>query len=457
MRHLLRLCVLLLSASCLFAVDDANIAGIEQVSSTFRNVVKKVKPAVVFIEVFKDSNSVLGTAMHGSGSGVIVDANRGYVLTAYHVVENVSKVHVKLQCGAEYVGTEIRGDDQTDVAIIKINATGPLPQAQLGDSDALEVGDWVLAIGSPFGSVLENSVSAGIVSAKGRRTNVLGRMGIESYIQTDAVINKGNSGGPLVNIRGQVVGINSNIISTTGMYAGLGFAVPSNLIKPVVERLMSEGKVVRGWLGVTIASINEVHGAIPADIVSSGGAFIVDVVTQGPGEKGGLLKGDIILSIDGSGIHDSFELINNVSWKRPGQTAVCEIWRGGQKKTVPVVLGERPASPQPATESVSNETTLKKLGISVADLDIAVAKGKDASHLRAAIITRIDKGSPARQTDIEIGDVVTKIDEQLVESARDFERLMSQADITRGIKLTILNSVGEHNVTVKWPDSAGQN
>ena len=371
------LVILLCYCGAGFGGDDPNakIAGVEEVSSTFRGVVKKIKPAVVYIEVLKQGTpNLYGAAVRGSGSGVIIDGKRGYVLTAYHVIENVTRVKVKLADGNEYEASDIRGDSHTDLAIVKIDA-GMLPEANLGDSETIEVGDWVLAIGSPFGAALENSVSAGIVSAKGRRTNVLGKMGIEDYIQTDAVINKGNSGGPLVNIYGQVIGINSNIISTTGMYAGLGFAVPSNMVKPVALRLISEGRVVRGWLGVIIASLSEVKTAIGEGMGASSGAYVVDTISGGPGQASGLKKGDIILSVDGKGVKDSFELINDVCWKRPGEIANCTVLRKGKHIDVSVVLGERPnadLSEKPRIEEVGGENGAKKLGIMVADLDVKI-------------------------------------------------------------------------------------
>jgi len=437
-----------------FGAIDPNIKvmGVEKVSSTFRDVVKTIKPAVVYIEVLKQGTpNLYGAAVRGSGSGVIIDGKRGYVLTAYHVIENVTRVKVKLADGNEYEASDIRGDSHTDLAIVKIDA-GVLPEANLGDSETMEVGDWVLAIGSPFGAALENSVSAGIISAKGRRTNVLGKMGIEDYIQTDAVINKGNSGGPLVNIRGQVIGINSNIISTTGMYAGLGFAVPSNMVKPVATRLISEGKVVRGWLGVVIASLSEMKATVGEGMGAGTGAYVVDTISGGPGYASGLRKGDIILSVDGKEVKDSFELINDVCWKRPGEIANCTVLRKGSHVDIPVVLGERPnadLSEKPKIEEVGGEIGAKKLGIMVADLDVKIQQNGGTSRVKAAIVMKVDKGSLAQQSNIEVGDIVTKVNETPVENAKDFERLVKTSSLAQGISITILSAIGERTVMVK--------
>jgi len=430
-------------------------ADIEQLSMAFRSVVKKVKPAVVYIKVIKqDDRAFFPSKVQGGGSGVIIDARQGYVLTANHVVENSSQVKVRLGDGREFVAGDIRGDPQTDVALVKIPAEN-LPEAELGDSDELQVGDWVLAIGSPFGQMLENSVSAGIVSAKGRRTYILGSLGIEDFIQTDAVINKGNSGGPLVNIKGQVVGINSNIISATGMYAGLGFAVPSSLIKPVIEKLIEYGRVDRGWLGVTITSVKDlkekIQASISEKILARGGAYIMDVIAEAPAEEAGLKAGDIILAIDGRDIYDSAELIKTVSAKSPGEKVKCTIWRDGREVDIKVKLGKRPEKLEPPQTRIAKfpSEVYHKLGIWVGDVRSRVSDIKGIYEIEAVIVYDVEPGSLAEQFQISPGDIITEVNDKEVHNTEDFGRLIEKADVKKGIKLTILNVFGEHKVIIK--------
>ena len=426
------------------------VAGVEQLSLTFREVVKKVRPAVVYIEVQK------GIEGPAAGSGVIIDGQQGYILTANHVVKDASEVKVRLGDGREFAANDIRNDPTIDIAIIKIEAD-ELPDADLGDSDELDVGDWVLTIGSPFG--LENSVSAGIVSAKGRRTGILhGQVGIEDFIQTDAVINKGNSGGPLVNIKGEIVGINSNIISTTGMYAGLGFAVPSSLIKPTVQMLIKEGKVVRGWLGVSIISLKNLSEDrfkdVPEELKTRGGAYIEKVFSDGPAEKGGIEKGDIILAIDGEAIADSAKLVGYISAKSPGTRVKCSLWRDGKEKTIEVELGERPTELTPEQLYVIKEPreegpAYKKLGLVVSDFRGSAVTLRGISELRAVVVDYVRPGSLAQEYAVTAGDIITEVDDEGVENAAAFEKMIEKADVRKGIKLTMLGLFGEYKVTIR--------
>jgi len=431
---------------------SADVPGIERLSLAFREVVKKVKPAVVFIEA---QQARRGPA---AGSGVIIDGRNGYVLTANHVVEEAGEVKVRLADGREFKAVDIRTDPTIDVAIVKIEADN-LPEAELGDSDELEVGDWVLAIGSPLGRILENSVSAGIVSARGRRVGILsGRVGIEDFIQTDAVINKGNSGGPLVNIKGRIVGINSNIISSTGMYAGLGFAVPSNLIKPTVEKLIKEGKVVRGWLGVTISSLGDLKEDdlvdIPDDVEARGGAYVVNVLPDGPAEKAGIEKEDIIIAIDGQPVDGPAQLIDIISSAEPGTRVKCRIWRAGKEKTIRVNLGERPtelprqmhkwaARPTPKTQA------FKKLGLAVSDFKGVVANLSGISELKAVEVDYVKPGSLADQYGITAGDIITEVDGYKIENTVDFEKKVKKVDVKKGVELKILGAFGEYKLIIK--------
>jgi S1-C subfamily serine protease len=415
-------------------------------SMGFRDAVKKVKPAVVYIESTMKVNEGFRYGYgQASGSGVIIDAKKGYVLTAAHVVDEAKVVTVRLEDGRKFTAKNVWGDAESDVGLVQIEAEN-LPEATLGDSDKLEVGDWVLAIGSPFGRVLENSVSAGIVSAKGRRTGVLGQMGVEDFIQTDAVINKGNSGGPLVNIDGEVVGINSNIISSTGMNAGLGFAVPSKMAKAALEQLTKGGKVVRGYMGVSLADFGEIDpaeaGKIPEAIKKRGGVYVGEVVAGGPADEAGVKAGDVIFSLDGKNITSASELIEYVRAKMPGDEVKCHVWRNGKELALIAKLVERPGSEEAGTVAM-------KIGVGGSDYAGVAISAKGMSRIRGIVVEYVKAGSPADRAGIEMGDVIAEVDGKPSPNNRALERLLRAGNLKKGISLTIINDSGERTVVVR--------
>lgn len=459
----LSVAILFLVAGLLEGPVAAQTTAAEQLSLSFKDVVKKVRPAVVYIEIEQ------GERPAGSGSGVIIDGEQGYVLTANHVVEEAERVKIRLGDGREFTSTDMRNDPTIDIAVLKIDGED-LPSASLGSSEELEVGDWVLAIGSPFGRVLENSVSAGIVSARGRRTGILSaRAGIEDFIQTDAVINKGNSGGPLVNLKGEIVGINSNIISATGMYAGLGFAVPSRLIKPSVEQLIEKGRVARGWMGITITSIKDLQEEglenVADFLQERGGAYVVNVAADKPAEKAGIKKGDVIVAIAGEQIYTSEELVEIVSAKQPGEVVECRLWRGAaepEELAVEVELGERPTElsleelyslrglerPQrPGRSQEERETD--KLGLVVSDYTGTVVGLRGFEKLNAVQVGYVKPDSLAAQYGLGRGDIITKIDGEKVESVSEYTEAVEDADLQEGVRLTLLGMFGEYEVIIK--------
>ena len=434
---------------------------------SFRDVVKKVNPAVVYIQVTQErevvSNPLQGLewipwgrdqrikpetetqVIKGSGSGVIIDAEKGYVLTAAHVVENVDKAVVYLPDGREFEAIDFLYDSQTDVGLVQIEMKGEtIPQIQLGDSDKAEVGDWVLAMGSPLGKALANSVSAGIVSGKSRKSGILGKLGIEEFSQTDAVINRGNSGGPLVNMDGEIIGINSNIISQSGFNAGLGFAVPSNIAKEVVSKLITDGVVVRGWLGVTVAPFEAVEDKELLKDIPEGteGAFVVDVLEDGPADKGGIKANDVILSVDGQGIANSAELIRIISSLEPDNKVKCELLRNGKKKAVTVALGVRPGTGNQGgngiiTRKDKKSDAYKKLGIAVELFD------QDQGDQAGVVIRYVKPDSLAEEFGVEVGDIVLEINGQKIEKVEDIESAIEDANTEDGILLTLKTRKGK--------------
>ena len=316
-------------------------------SEQFRLASKHITPTVVNITVLKRTDdgsdlpvSDLAISFHlhrhsasfepqGIGSGFIIDSDNGYVVTNSHVVTAGTNWTVRLADKREFEATLVGMDAQSDVAILRINAKD-LKSAQMGDSDSVEVGDWVLAVGNPFG-LLENSVTAGIISAKGRRG--LGSE-YEDYIQTDAAINMGNSGGPLVSLDGQVIGLNSAIMSSSGGYQGIGFAIPINRVKAIVKKLVHDGVVTRGWLDMR-AKDTTVDGASMVKVIG--------VHTKGPAEAAGLKSGDIILTFNGKDVRNCFDLHDLVADTEPGAQRPMDVNRDGKRETIHVTVGAQPA------------------------------------------------------------------------------------------------------------------
>lgn len=441
--------------------QDSHVAGVEALSQAFRSAVGKVLPAVVYLEVLTSAEQgYYGRYYSGSGSGVIIDAENGYVLTASHVVEDAIKVDVHLPDGRVIEAEDILFDPRTDVGLVKIEPDN-LPEAPLGNSEKLQVGDWVLAIGSPLGEALANSVSAGIVSAKGRRTGILrSKGGIEDFIQTDAAINRGNSGGPLVNIKGQVVGINSNILSATGMHAGLGFAVPTHIIKPVIRDLIKQGRPVRGFLGVSLTSLEAVEQRFPDKFnekqLERGGAYIAEVSSDSAAEKAGLKPGDVILKVEDSIIESPEDLIREVGLRRPGEKVEMLIARNSEKITLNATLDERPESAQIAGRGplgkLKKSQAYTKLGIIVQDYKGMVWGLLGMEQLTGARISFIKPGSIAEEYGLEVNDVITEANNRKIDSADDFENALSKANLANGLSLIVIDRRGRHKVVIK--DSA---
>jgi serine protease Do len=303
-------------------------------------VVKKVLPAVVSIESRTRARRPRGegddTTPLGFGSGFLIDP-KGVILTNYHVVDGADRLDVTLMDGRRYTTRDIKSDPKTDLAVVRINPKKPLPYLELGDSDQMEIGDRVLAVGAPFG--LTGSVTAGIISAKNRnlRVNMY-----EDFLQTDAAINPGNSGGPLVNLAGQVIGIDSAIKSRTGGFQGVGLAIASNLVRKVKDQLLKDGVVRRGYLGIQVSDIETEEQATKLGLREPGGVLVESVFEDTPGEKAGLRMGDVILSLGGKPIKNSRGLLNAVSDLPLGKPVTVDLRRDGKDKTLKVTIEEQP-------------------------------------------------------------------------------------------------------------------
>lgn len=362
----------------------------------------------------------------GLGSGVIID-ERGYILTNEHVIGDATKITVTLPDGREFKA-EVKGKDvRSDLAIIKIEAKN-LPVANLGDSDDLKIGQWVVAIGNPFGFAIPNpepTVTVGVVSALHRS---LGRSlsrdrDYSDLIQTDAAINPGNSGGPLVNLKGEVVGINVAIISTTGGYQGIGFAIPINTAKRIVSRLIEGKKILYGWLGVTVQDLTE-DLAIYYGLGEKKGALVVNVLSDSPAEKAGIKEEDIILKFEGKDINNVQELIRDVSKTEVGKRVNLVVFRDKREITLEVEIGERPEDLERLAE-VSKETFR---GMEVEELTPEIARRYRIEEKEGVIVTYVEPGSSADKAGIIEGDLILEINRQSIKSLSDYNR------ITKNIK-----------------------
>jgi serine protease Do len=372
------------------------------------------------------------------GSGVIVDSN-GYILTSNHVVQGAEEIKVTLSDNREFKGKIIGTDPMTDIAVIKIDAKD-LPAIKWGDSEKLRVGETVLAIGSPYG--LSQTITSGIVSAVGRAN--VGIADYEDFIQTDAAINPGNSGGALVNVRGELIGINTAIFSTSGGYQGIGFAVPTNMAKTVMDSLIKKGKVIRGWFGVTIQALTP-ELAKQFNLKEDKGALIGDVIEGSPAEKAGLQRGDVIIEYEGKKIDEPYQLRNMVANTAPGQEVEIKIIRENRTETKKVTIGELPAEMQkPSTGEYNN--LLK--GVTVQDLIPEIYKRFNLPiKLKGVIVSNVAEDSPASMVLMQ-GDVIQEINKQKITNFKDYEKVVSGIKPGEDILLFIFRSGSSLYITL---------
>jgi serine protease Do len=383
----------------------------------------------------------------GLGSGVIISSD-GYVLTNNHVIREAEEIVVIID-KKEYSAKVIGADPKTDLAVIKINAKN-MPVAKLGNSDDLDVGEWVLAIGSPFSVNLQHSITAGIVSGKGRTRVGVSDIDYEDFIQTDAAINPGNSGGALVNLRGELVGINTAIISSGwgGGNLGIGFAIPINLAKQIMQQLIESGKVVRGWLGVHVQPVDE-EIAKAMNLPSTAGALVSDLVPNTPAAKAGIRNGDFIVAFDGKPIQDDNNLVHLVAGYKPGSRVPVKVIRDGEEKTITVTLGERPEQePEQLSlaEGDENQPSSRRLGIQVSEVDDELAREYNIEAPNGIVVTDVQSGSQAEKEGIRPGDLILEIKQEPVRHLRDFRRILST--VKKGDIVLLRINRGETNFFV---------
>jgi len=419
------------------------ISETPMVPANFSDLAEKVRPGVVNIQVVKkvknvgfgfrsfgdpygdknpfgdffgpffEGNPPRSFEQRGVGSGFVMN-REGYILTNNHVVEDADQIKVKLANGKEYDGKVIGRDPKTDLALVKINGATDLHPLQVGNSDELKVGSWVVAVGSPFG--LEQTVTAGIISAKGR---VIGSGPYDDFIQTDASINPGNSGGPLINMKGEVVGVNTAIIAEG---KGIGFAIPINMAKEIAPQLQEKGHVTRGWLGVSIQEVTP-ELAKSFGLKEKKGALVAQVVSGSPAEKAGIEQGDVIVEFDGKNVADSKDLPRMVASTPVGKAVTITLSRNGKVLDRQVKVGEL----EEKAEVAKTPSTKKSLGITVQDLTPDIAKGLGLKKETGVVVTGVEPGSPAADAGIRTGDVIREVNRKPVKDVQDFIQKVEKA------------------------------
>jgi len=436
---------LLFSAGLLFtpiSVQGANERPLAQATpGSFTELVKEARPSVVNISTvkvikggeerepltpfgpqdpFKDffdrffkDQMPREFKQQSLGTGFIIDKD-GFILTNNHVVEKSDEIKVRLSDDTEYIAQIIGRDPKTDLALIKIEPDNSLHPLPMGDSDKLEVGEWVIAIGNPFG--LGNTVTAGIVSAKYRQ---IGMGTYENFIQTDASINPGNSGGPLLNIKGEVIGINTAIFSRTGGSVGIGFAIPVDMAKELVPQL-KKGKVGRGWLGVMIQTITpELKDKL--DLKNEKGALVADVTSGGPADKAGIKRGDVIVTFDGKEIKEMKDLPYIVGSTPVGKEVTVEVIRKGRIERIEVKIGELEGEKEAQVEVAEGP----KLGLTVHELTPELARGYGLTEMSGLVVVDVEGNSPASEAGIRPGDLIVEIDQVPVRDLDRFNKIIS--------------------------------
>ena len=425
---------------------------VQQFSDSFADVAEQAKPAVVtiitdkimkvpnndlyfFFNPYMDPNGEREYKTNALGSGVIVDARNGYIITNNHVVEDMDNIKVKLFDKREYKAEIMGTDPKSDLAILKIEADN-LRQLKLGDSDKLRVGEWVMAVGSPFSENLSHTVTTGIVSAMGR-SNIIRGQSYEDFIQTDAAINPGNSGGALLNMKGELIGINTAI--ATGGYEksnrGVGFAIPSNMTERIMSDLIDKGYVTRSWLGVYIQPL-DADAAKALEINSRDGALVTQVVGDSPAELGGVQEGDVIIRFDNKNITDPSNLRNIVSLMPPGSKSDVVVFRNGSKKNLSVVLQELKDGKQVAVKSNSSNESVLGLELKEKNRDLMDKYSIDEDDGKIVVVS-VDVNSEAADKGLVEGDVIKRVGTQQVNSLKEFKK-KEKASRKRGSLLLLV-------------------
>jgi len=459
------------------ARPHAQARDVRELSAVFRDVSKHARGAVVTIETTSKPVQVRGNMpfdmnedgplrdffknqpqfreyfrqmpqmhpSHGMGSGFVIDAAKGIIMTNTHVVKDAQEVKVHFADGREARATDIKTDPRTDIAILRVKDVGNLEALPMGNSDQAEVGDWVLAIGSPFG--LDMTVTAGIISAKGRGINKTER---EDYIQTDAAINPGNSGGPLLNLDGEVIGINTAISTRSGGYDGVGFAVPINMARWVADQLIAKGEVKRAYLGVMIKPV-DANFARVLNVATGQGAIVNDVVPSSPAAKAGVERQDVILDFNGHKVGGTKELQGIVERLEVGKTYNMTVIRDGKQLSVPVTVQEMPSRSlvargededgTPEAEKSKESVAIDDLGIEITALTPDAAKELKLTDAHGVVVSSVKPGSLAEEAGLRKGTVIERVNKHAVNTPEQFQEILKKNSLVKGVILDVVHPV----------------
>ncbi len=400
----------------------------------FQSPFGKNEPFNDFFERFFGDRPQREFKQRSLGSGFIID-REGHIVTNNHVVENADKIKVRLNDGKEFSAEVVGRDPKTDIALLKVKGLRDAAVVKLGDSESLEVGEWVVAIGSPFG--LEHTVTAGIVSAKGR---VIGSGPYDNFIQTDASINPGNSGGPLVNLKGEVVGINTAIVSRGGGNVGIGFAIPIRLAQGIIEQLQESGSVTRGWLGVSIQDLTP-ELAKYYGLDGAKGALVGDVFEGDPADKAGIKAKDVIIEVDGKKIESSRDLSRIIAEIPVGEKVAIKVLRKGKERSFRIKIAKRTDDKETlATMQGSEEKTA--LGMTVSPMTKELARRFGIPEAEGIVVVTVEKDSPADKAEIREGDLILEIDHHSIRSLQDYHDRTGKTKEGETISLLVRRNTG---------------
>ena len=443
------------------AAPSENTQVLQKISKGVAAIAKQANQAIVFVSVYKDVKGMppgmidpfefffgprgqrpqeepppgapRGRREGGVGSGFFVDLKRGYILTNNHVVQEADEIQLKLANGQSYEGKIVGRDQNTDVAVVQVKDTNfnrkGLAELPMGNSEDVEVGDFVVALGAPFG--LEASLSFGVVSAIGRGNLDITKLG--NFIQTDAAINPGNSGGPLLDMAGQVIGVNTAIYSRSGAYNGIGFAVPSNLVRSIAEQLINNGHIQRGYLGVLLQPIDqELQASLGLPQGVTGGALVAKVQKGSPAAKAGMEPGDVITEVNGTPMKIHSEIVNTIGLMKPGTKVDLSVYREGKKRVLSVNVGQHPEDTNQGKNLSQKDQPGKKLVLGMAltnwTEDLAAQYSLESRY--GVIITHVEPASPADRAGLRPGDLILKVDNRKVNQVSDFNKLTERREKT---------------------------
>jgi serine protease Do len=426
------------------SADTGGLQRLEELQGVIIDLAERVKPSVVSVGAIRPKDALRDRPPNapGSGSGVIID-QEGHIITNNHVVSDATEVEVRLSDKTKFIAQVIGKDPDTDLAILKVTTDRKLPSAHFGDSSIVKVGQWALAVGNPFG--LDRTVTLGVISGIGRENMNLSRY--ENFLQTDASINPGNSGGPLFNMYGEVIGINTAIINFA---QGIGFAIPSNMARQVMEQLVAQGKVVRGWLGVGIQPVTA-DLAAKFGVTEGEGVLVNEVFENDPAARAGIKPGDIITKVDGKAVETPNMLSRLIAGLPPGATARIEVVRDGRRQLLPVPLSERQDAPVVASLSPPSRSEVK-LGLDVQELTSELAGKFKLKESTGVLIAKVDRGSIAEAEGLREGDLIKEVNRVEVASVSAFTAAVSKSKRGETILLRVLREARAFYVVLKPSD-----